>query len=292
MYATDATLLPLAVLYKIIFHVPLVVTAHGKDITYPNFFYQFVLRVCMPQADAIVLDSPYSEKLLKKFSLRKSRVRTITPGISIDHYKNPKPFRLPWHPWSRVLITVGNLISRKGQLWFIGNVMPKLPKRYVYAIVGNGPQQQEIEQTIVKLHLRERVFVFPDLDDDQVAYLLSRSYTCVIPNQRVARDFEGFGIAAGEAARIGLPVIATNVDGLPSVIHNGKNGIIIKPTARSFIHAIDGLASGALRLRLGQQSKLFTRKTFDWKRTTASYQTLFQSLVRTQEEFSELSGPR
>lgn len=290
VHATDATLLPLAVLYKIIFRVPIIVTAHGKDITYPNFFYQFVLRVCILQADAIVLDSPYSKKLLKKFSLRKNRVRTIAPGISIDHYKKLQPFRLPWHPWSRVLITVGNLIPRKGQLWFIKNVMSKLPKRYVYAIVGNGPQQQEIEQTIEKLRLGERVFVFPDLDDNHVAYLLTKAEVFAVPNQRIRGDFEGFGIAAGEAARMGLPVIASNVDGLPSVIHNGKNGLVVKPTVVGFIQAIRSLTSAKTQKRLGQQSNIYTHKNFSWKRTTASYQALFRSFVRTHDEFVSPSG--
>jgi hypothetical protein len=49
---------------------------------------------------------------------------------------------------------VGRLVKRKGVAWFAAQVMPKLPKEYVYLVAGEGPERGLIESVIAGIILK------------------------------------------------------------------------------------------------------------------------------------------
>jgi len=282
IHLCDATLLPLGFILKLIYRKPMTVSIHGLDLVYPNRIYQTILRALLPKADAIIAISLPTLQLLEQFNLKKSQLFVIPNGISTSHLNFPNLPDSPDLPNLKskiILLTVGNLVLRKGHVWFLRKVFRKLSSQFIYIIVGEGSQREVIERTIKRLRLTSRVNLVSRVDNSELAYLYQTAHIYVCPNQAIEGDFEGFGIAAGEAAAMGLPTVASNVDGIPQVIRDGKNGILVESTPQAFIEAINRLKSPVIRKKLGQKAKIYTQKHYSWQKTIREYTKIFQEVV-------------
>ncbi|MDP3973337.1 MAG: glycosyltransferase family 4 protein [Candidatus Daviesbacteria bacterium] len=279
IHLCDATLLPLGFILKLIYRKPLTVSVHGLDLVYPNRLYQTILHSLLPKADAVIAVSSATQALLKPFNINKSKLFTIPNGISTIHLNSPTLIDFPNLRGKIVLLTVGNLVLRKGHVWFIRKVFRKLSSQFIYIIVGEGSQREVIKRTIERLRLTSRVNLVSRVDNSELAYLYQTAHIYVCPNQAIEGDFEGFGIACGEAALMGLPVVASNVDGIPQVIRDGKNGILVESTPQAFIEAINRLKSPVIRKKLGQKAKIYTQKHYSWQKTIREYTKIFQEVV-------------
>ncbi len=300
IHLCDGTLFPVGLVIKSIIHKPLTVTVHGLDIAFPHPIYQFMLKSISPKAHAVILVSKPVEKLLKNFPINIKRNVVVNSGISIQHlFKDSRyrffrssgrarllrSLRTSQDRSKRVssnlirLVTVGNLVKRKGHVWFIKNVFTKLSHDFVYLIVGDGPERETIQSTIYNEQLTNRVFLLGQISDQELGMTLRKSDIYICPNQQIAHDFEGFGIAAGEAARMGLPVVATKVDGIPEVIHQQKNGLLTDPNPSQMLQYINKLKQPQRRKDLGSRAKIYTREHFDWKETINQYMKVFQEVI-------------
>lgn len=292
IHVTDATLLVPGVILKMILRAPLVVTAHGLDITWNHGVYQWVLRRFLPLADALVVDSPATRSLLNRYYYPKNRIHIILPGISIRQFSKNLHLPLPEMTDKTVLLTVGNLVPRKGHAWFIRHILPNLPSKYFYIVVGDGRERRTIEESIRMQHLSHRVCMLGNIKDEELSFLFSDiADIYVATNLHLSHNFEGFGIAAGEAAAMGLPVIAHAVDGLPSIIANGKNGMLIPPTVHAWRKALRTLAPQEQR-RLGKNAKIYTRTHFSWKTTIKAYEKVFGEVIGKTLKFGERTSPK
>lgn len=276
IHLCDFTLLPVGLFLKLIFGKTLTATGQGLDTSFPNFLYRIIIKICLNWVDGVVTSSYVIKKLTE--SLYKKRVEVIYQGISIDHLKNPVFTSLPDLKGKLVLITVGNLVPRKGHVWFIKKVMTKLPENYIYLIVGGGPKKEEIQQIVNQYYLTKTVILLGQLSDAEVGFVLKRSDIFVCANQKLEGDVEGLGMAWAEAAALGLPVIASNVDGIPEIIRDGKNGILVKPSPQAFIQALDHLKSPRFRKKLGSKASVYTRGHFSWKKAAKEYFNFFDQV--------------
>lgn len=269
IYLCDATLLPLGIILKTMLKKPLFVTAHGLDLTFPNHLYQLMLNKILPKSDGVILDSNPARKLISKFNLPKDKIFVINPGVSTDHLTNSKAIKLPNVKNKTVLLTVGNLVNRKGHVWFIKNVFPKLPHNFIYVVIGDGPKRDEITALIDNLHLKKRVILLGRLSNMQLSFVFKRADIYICPNQKEADNFESFGIATAEAVAMGLPVIASRVDGIPEAIKSGKNRLLVNPKPSSFIDALKDLKN---------LKKRPPKKYNNWEKSLQKYLEVFNTV--------------
>ena len=129
-----------------------------------------------------------------------------------------------------VLLTVGRLIKRKGVVWFIQNVLPKLAETQPnvrYLVVGGGQEQEAIEQVIQKTSMQKFVRLLGRIDDDQLVALYNASHVFVQPNIFVEGDMEGFGRVLLEASLHKLSVVASGMEGILDAVKHDKNGVLV-----------------------------------------------------------------
>lgn len=126
-----------------------------------------------------------------------------------------------------------------------------------YIIIHDGELRQQLQQQVKDLGLEEHIFFTGTLED--AGRLLPAFDLFILPSKS-----EAFGYVLIEAGQAGLPVIATNVGGIPDIITNGETGILVPPDdTPALSHAIQTLiADEDLRLSLARahydRSKLFT----------------------------------
>jgi len=146
-------------------------------------------------------------------------------------------------------------------------------RRLDLALVGDGPERDELEQLATELGIRSRVHFLGELPARPTAHeLFDISVLCSLS--------EGSPNSVLEAMAVGRPVIATNVGGVPDTITHDVNGLLIAPgDANGLATALSRLAADApLRTRLGAAAQQ-TATGYTASRVVGELTDLYQRLV-------------
>jgi phosphatidylinositol alpha-1,6-mannosyltransferase len=257
------------------------VSVHGLDLTWPKAFYQAYLRLFLG-ADVFIANSEATKRIAEARGL--APVRTILIGVPDRYFevaRSEQDAELARKAAGRVvLVTLGRLVRRKGVLWFVRNVLPRLPG-VLYLVIGVGADREEIERAAAEAGVTDALWLAGSVPDSRLLTLLGASDIFVMPNIRVPGDAEGFGIVAIEAAASGLPVVASRLEGIPDAVSDGNNGTLVTPEdAEGYLAVLQGLVANAdERRRQGERGRAYTRAHSSWPQIIAQYVALFQELA-------------
>jgi N-acetyl-alpha-D-glucosaminyl L-malate synthase BshA len=221
--------------------LPVVTTLHGTDVTLvgndPN--YLETTRWGIVESDAVTAVSE---------SLRRTTVEQLSVQKRIDvvpNFIDPSRFERArdsagarrWaKPGERILIHTSNFRPVKRVLDVVAvfeRVRRQLPTRLV--MLGDGPDRGKIEQYCRDSHLCDDITFVGSLP--LVEEVLVGADLFLLPSET-----ESFGLAALEAMACEVPVIATDVGGIPEVVADGETGYLFP------VGDVDAMAAAALRL--------------------------------------------
>lgn len=143
-------------------------------------------------------------------------------------------------------------------------------------MIGGGPLTASLISQAAALGISARVSVRPWADSDEVLRLIGESDIMVMPSHR-----ESFGVAAVEAAAAGLPVIATRVGGIPEIIADGENGILVEPgNEQALANAMVTLATDkSMRERMGRIGKKISAERFDIEKCLDQMEAVYHRVL-------------
>ena len=173
-----------------------------------------------------------------------------------------------------VIATTGSLIHRKG-IDLIIKALGKVRDRGLTAqlvIIGEGPERQALEKLSDALALRPYVHFLGE--QDEVGGLLRSGIDLFISAARQ----EAFGLVLAEASLTGLPLIATDVGGIPEVLLHGQTGLLVPPEdIQALATSIAQLyADPELRMTLGKAGRHHVLQHFTIERNVAQFTRLYQ----------------
>lgn len=162
-----------------------------------------------------------------------------------------------------VIGTLGVLLPSKGHIYLLdaARIMnERYPnKSFRYLIIGNGPMRIPLEKSAKKLGIHD-LFVFLDYNGTEVSQKLSKIDIFVFPSLH-----ESFPYAILEAMESGLPIIASDIGGIPEQLLDHECGLLV-PTSNSeaIASAITFLINNpAQAIRLGKNARLRVQKIFN-----------------------------
>ncbi|HPS19542.1 MAG TPA: glycosyltransferase family 4 protein [Candidatus Omnitrophota bacterium] len=281
IYLCDALLSPVGVVAKMFSRSKVVVTVHGLDITYSGFCYQKVIPKCVAALDKVVCVSRMTMEECAKRGVQREKCLVIPNGVDADVLVRGTIENVPEDLrhvvdatfGKKIIITVGRLVKRKGVEWFIGEVMSDIPDDYVYFVIGSGPERNNIQSAVERKGLERRVFLLGQVSERTLEWIYAHADVMVMPNRKIAGDPEGFGIVAISAAVRGLPVVASNIDGLPDAVINGRTGWLVDPDERrSFVDKI--VNPGLDRRTVADSSRVFF-----WEHVILNYQQMIGGAI-------------
>lgn len=208
--------------------------------------------------------------LVQDRGLHEDRVLIVHNGIALNG--NPAPARVPDDD-RLTFIAVGRLAPIKNHELMLNAfaAFARRDSRARLVIVGDGPTRAALERRTRELGMDDRV-EFVGFRGD-VADLLARADVFL-----VSSHYEGISVAVLEAMRARLPVIATRVGGMPEIIHDGREGVLVAPGDTTAMAAAMArlAASPSLRRAMGEAGfDLFGRK-FSLENMLAGYRELYQ----------------
>lgn len=276
----DAVLAPLGALLRRLVEKPVVVIAHGLDVTYSLRLYQGLwLGRRLGAFEAVIAVSRQTARECMNRGVHPKRIVVIPNGVSVsDGADAPQSARLAWvseekRKGRKILLTVGRLRKRKGIAWFTEAVLPRLPSGCLYVVAGEGPEAVVIEKTARRHHLEDRLRLVGKVSEEEKSFLLAQADIFVQPNIPVPGDMEGFGIGVLEASASGVPVVAADIEGLRDAIRDGKNGFRVPSlNPEAFARRIETLLRDEpSRRRFGASAKGYTLDRFGWDRIALRY---------------------
>lgn len=290
----DCLLSPLGLVLRYIFKKPITITVYGLDVIYKNRFYQFLIPRCLKRLDKIICISNATKVECVKREVSEDIITVIPVGISDEFCINEdkeilkskleKRVNLKLED-KKVLLSVGRLVERKGFLWFIENVVPKLLKQkndFVYLIAGDGLFRERIENAAANNGLEEYVIMLGKVDDETLKLLYNASDIFIMPNIPVEEDMEGFGIVILEAASCSVPVVASELEGIKDAVRDEENGFLVEPyDVNGFVEIITKLTKDEkAREEFGQKGRKVVEEQFSWDKIANRYLKEFEKYCR------------
>jgi glycosyltransferase involved in cell wall biosynthesis len=171
------------------------------------------------------------------------------------------------------------LFPRKG-IRFLIQAAATLRGRYPgirLVIAGDGFERPELERLAGELGIADVTTFLGWVPNEDLPKYFRSAAVSVIPSLE-----EGFGIPAAEAMGCETPVIASDAGGLPEVVEHEVTGLIVpRGDANALAAALDRLLGDpALRRRMGKAGRERALRLFDWDRTAAELEQVYEKLLR------------
>jgi glycosyltransferase involved in cell wall biosynthesis len=249
-----------------LFRQSIILHAHGA--TYQEFYAglpQFVKNILVylfRKCRIIVLSKSWQDYYTHQFSLDSSRVSVLYNPVDL-------PANMPYREGRKHLkfIFLGRIGKRGGALDIAQSLMsfpkqdkgafdlikafavlPEADRHDVELVMAGNGDLAAANQLIADLHLTDKITILDWLDAEQRDKLLATADAFILPSYH-----EGLPMSMLESMAWGLPVIVTPVGGIPEVIIDHQNGLLVKPGSQDqLVKAMQALIKDeSLRLSLG-----------------------------------------
>jgi glycosyltransferase involved in cell wall biosynthesis len=219
--------------------IPFSFTAHAKDIFHETVDSD-LLRRKISEASFVVTVSDFNQRYLSELAGDGSarKIRRLYNGIDLRRFQPDKSTPRE----ADMILAVGRLQEKKGFEHLIQACahLRASGRAFRCRIVGEGPQREALAGQIGALGLQEHVRLTGALPQEELIRMFQCATVFVLPCVIGANgDRDALPTVLLEAMAVGLPVISTELVGIPEIIEHGKSGLLVKPgDARALGEAI------------------------------------------------------
>jgi glycosyltransferase involved in cell wall biosynthesis len=151
------------------------------------------------------------------------------------------------------IVCVANLIAYKGHATLIGAVRLLRPHGWSLLLVGEGPERESIQRAIVAANLQGQVRMLGPCEN--VGDILDLADLVVLPSYA-----EGMPNAVLEAMAHGIPVVASDVGGVRSLLGSGAGTVVAPRDEEELAEALQHLIDDpSLRAKMGERGRELVR---------------------------------
>ena len=261
-----------------LFRGRLVFALHGADINevvrargIPRLLWRLLLRsadtitACSRSLAAVAVD--FDSALAPKMKVvHNGADETDRNGFSTGTGKVPVV-----KPTGRTIVNVGKFEHKKGQdvlLAAFKRLLADRPDLSLVLIGGTGPTLDEMKRMVAAEGLEDKVRLHVNVPHPVIWGFLAEASVFVLSSR-----IEPFGIVVLEAGLAEVPVVASNVGGVPEILTDGVNGRLVPPDdpdalAKAVAECLDHPAEAR---RMGQQLRRDVLNRFSWERCYQGY---------------------
>jgi glycosyltransferase involved in cell wall biosynthesis len=256
-------------------------TGHANDIFVEKPDQRVPLESLMAEARFIVTVSDYAVDYLKsRFPVAAHKIYRVYNGINLAQFTPAEPGVQPVR-----IISVGRLIPKKGYADLIETcgLLYKQGFDFRCTIVGGGPEHLPLRQLIEARSLDQMIELVGPKSQTEIVELLAQSQIFVFPARRdEAGDQDNLPTVLIEAMASGLPIVTSRLAGIPEIITDQINGILVPQRApEALASAIRSLLlDSKKREKLGASGLSTAREKFSLAATVQELIAIFESQIR------------
>lgn len=264
------------------FRFKLVVSVHGADIFpigKPRETYSKAFQLLMNSADLLVAPSQSTlNEVVGVFPSLRAKAIFIHNAVNMVEFQ---PSTFTPQPHSNYVLCVANHNFKKAVdvLLRAFKQLSQVYKDLELWLVGDGPLRGELEQLARELELSNKVKFWGFRNREEIRNFIHQCNVFVLPSRA-----EPFGIVIIEALACRKPVVATTVGGIPEIIQNGINGILVQSDSPGalFEAAQAVLQDNELRHGLARRGYESVKQRFQWEIAGDKYELTFCRLLNSK----------
>jgi N-acetyl-alpha-D-glucosaminyl L-malate synthase BshA len=253
-----------------------VTTLHGTDITLVGSSPSFkpVTQWSIEQSDAVTAVSRFLRDETYRQLLLKKEIEVVHNFIDPDRHDARVPRCIPRKQSEHqvTLMHISNFRPLKrvdDVVRIFARVRERIDARLV--LVGDGPEYGRIRELVDRLDLAPVVRYVGVVDE--VASILKAADVLLLPSET-----ESFGLVALEAMASGVPVVASDVGGLPEVVRHGITGFLAP------VGDVEAMAGYCLKLladckearKYARAARAWAAKAFDYRTIVPRYEEIYE----------------
>jgi glycosyltransferase involved in cell wall biosynthesis len=271
--------------------VPLVISLHGSDVAVSErsraigratrWSFSRASAVTAPSGDLLerahrlgatcALERvPYGADV-RGFEVSADAARTLRRGLGFgdEHV---------------VVAGVGRLIPVKGFEYLVeahAEALATVPQLRL-VLVGDGDLRRQLEERIRTLGVADSVVLTGAADRSEIPVYMAAADIVAVPSVRFGGYVDGLPNVALESMAAGKPLVASRVGGLPELVRDGENGLLVpEKDAHSLAEALVGLAGDPeLRHRLGASAQAEIASTRSWNAVAGRFVEIYRGVAR------------
>ena len=274
----------ISVLASIFINKPVVASIHGSDVyeTKRIQWLGIVTRFFLTKCDQIIAMSKSLVNMTIQLGITPAKIARIPDGVDPNYFTPLSGDRSP------VILFVGSLIQRKGVDYLI-EAAPKVFARnsdYRLVLIGEGPLDRELERRAQFLGVGDKIELLGALSPDHVRDWMQRSKLLVLPSVE-----EGLGVVLLEALACGTPCIATNIGGIPDIIHDQVGRLVPARDADALADSINSLLDNPEEWKQkSTTARTYIVENYAWERIAGQIADLYRRVVDQRlESFTSLN---
>ena len=199
-----------------------------------NWFLRIFEEKMLERSNKIIAVSDFTRReLLQYYKVKEDKIRVIHNGVDVDKFK-PAADKLKakaevgFNPEDKAILSVGRLYARKGLFTLIESMVLVTRKfknaKFIIAGKGLSNEMKKLVSYTTKLGVKDNIVFTGYFPDKKLPRLYQAADIFAF-----STFYENLPFAVLEALSTGLPVVTTNVGGIPEMIDNGKNGFLVQP---------------------------------------------------------------
>lgn len=259
--------------------IPFSFTAHGSDLHRDRH----MLREKVAEAAFVAAISEYNKELIisECGGEYREKVKVVHCGVDTEVFR-ARSYETPYEKGENpfMILCVGTLHEVKGQPYLIEacRLLEERGHTFECHFVGDGPDRKDLNELVEHFGLSSKVRFHGSLTREQIARLLMDADVLTAPSvpTRDGRR-EGIPVVLMEAMGSGVPVIASDLSGIPELVNDQLTGLLVPPRdARAIADALERLIQDpGVRRRLGNAGRAKVVGEFDLNKNAAKLAQYF-----------------
>ena len=260
--------------------LPVVTTLHGTDITLvgSDRSYLPITRFSIDRSDGVTAVSHFLREATINIIGAKSEIEVIYNFVNCNKYK-PSENRELRHSFApkgeKLLIHISNFrpVKRPTDVVEIfARVQQKIPS--ILLMVGDGPERSNAEWFARNSGVDQKVHFLGK--QENIEDLIGISDLLLLPSET-----ESFGLVALEAMACEVPVVASNVGGLPEVLMDGVEGFLVEPRdiEKMAERSVSILADDSFRREMGKRAREKAHSLFCSTKIITRYEEFYRKVI-------------
>lgn len=262
---------------------PMIVSCHGSEVNMAkrNNVFRSIFKWMLKRSDIITVNSTFMRNELTKI-IGDRDIEIIPMGSGIgDIAQKEKVIRGEGR--KRNILYVGRLIEWKGVEFFIKASQLLDPEEYEFHIVGDGPERDRLEKMAENKDQEASVSTLFHgyLKGTALRNMYKNADVFILPSIVDADGYtEGLGTVLLEAISYGVPVIGTNVGGIPDIVKDNETGLLVpQKDPQAIADAIETISGRSdLRKELTRAAINHVSGHFSWERISEKFYNLYKKM--------------
>jgi glycosyltransferase involved in cell wall biosynthesis len=265
---------------------PVLTTLRGSDVNRAKKSPAdlFILKLCGLFSGIIVtVSESLREETSRLINKKRHDIRIVENGVGDNFFEMGKKTNYKKSSSPFTITTIGNLFRGKGVETLIDACANlSLPVSYMVEIVGEGPEKDKLQKKAKNTGIKDRIRFAGKVSHEQIPWYLSGSDVFVL-----CSFSEGRPNVVLEAMATGVPVIATDIEGVRGIVEDNVTGLLFEPgNDRELTDRLKTLFEDPeLRALLGRGGRrLLIQKGLTWDNCANRYEKIYRQLVAKKME--------